>query len=212
MIQEHVLATFTRRAEAAVAVERAAARFPDGNARLGDDDDALDALALGQEAEVGESTPILAAGIFTGPYARGALLWGAVGALVGAIVGVVLVLLMDAGDGPRWWLVGAFALAGALAVSSYTFVMGAGRQAIKEGETTPEDPTAVVRVDVRVADAQPVVELLGDAGARSVHLVDAPVPRRPTAEVERPRPSRPEPRSGSRQRDESDAGFRPDVR
>jgi hypothetical protein len=123
----------------------------------------------------------------------------------------VLALFIDAEGGARWALTAAFAFAGALAISSFTFVLGAGRQAIKEGETTPEDPTAIVRVDVARDAADPVMELFVDAGARSVRFVDAPVPRPATSEVEAPRPSRPEPRTGSAQRRESDAGFESDV-
>jgi hypothetical protein len=211
MLDQHVLATFTRRADAEAAVRAARARFPDGRPRLGDTDDALDALALGQQAEMSESLPVVSTGLFTGPFARGALVWGVVGIVVGAVIGLVLALFIDADDSARWALTAAFAFAGALAISSVTFILGAGRQAIKEGETTPEDPTAVVRVDVAPDVAEPVVALLTESGARSVRLVDAPVPRPPASEVEAPRPSHPEPRSGSVERRESDAGFESDV-
>jgi hypothetical protein len=210
MFEPRVLASFTRRSDASAAISGLASRFPDGDPRMGGTDDALDVLALGQEAEVSESMPVLSSGIFTGPFARGALIWGSVGIVIGALVGSGISFLLEPAGVSAWALAAACAFAGALAVSSATFVLGAGRQAVKEGATTPEDPTAVVRVDVgEHVDADEVLAFLVDAGARSARLVDHPVTRRPASDVEAPRPT---PRGPSAEtKAESDAGFTSDV-
>ena len=106
--------------------------------------------------------------------------------------------------------VAAIVFAGALAVSSVTFLVGAGREAVREGETTPEDPTAVVRIDAPGSMADEALAFFAQVGARSTHVVDHPVPRVATDEVEPPRAFRP-PRSRSEQKSQSDAGFRPDL-
>jgi hypothetical protein len=166
-MNDHVLATFTRRADAEVAVERTRAAFPGVAARIGDTDDELDALALGQRAEMDDSMSAIPAGFMSGPMARGALVWGLVGL--------------------------------------------AARQAVKEGETVTEDPTAVVRADCPREQAGEIVELLIEQGARSARFVDAPVSRRPTSEVEAPRSPHDDPAAHHGDGSDSDAGFRSDV-
>lgn len=208
MLDDHVLGTFTRRDDAEAALRTLDTRFPTATATWGSVDDELDALALGQRAEADESLPMLSSGLFTGPFARGAIIWGVVGLVVGAFVGLAFSWVIDA-EGSQLQLALAFAFAGALAVSSATFVLGAGRQAIKEGETTPEDPTAVVRVDVGSEDTEPVVAALVDLGARHAFVVDRPVPRQATGEVEAPHQLH-RPPVGSPEHEESDAGFKPD--
>src|SRR5436190_843122 len=81
-VDPHALASITTRDDAEDAVRAVGRRFPDGRPRLGDANDALDALALSQEAEISESLPVVSTGLFTGPFARGALVWGVVGVVV----------------------------------------------------------------------------------------------------------------------------------
>jgi hypothetical protein len=207
---EHVLATFTHRGEAEAAARRARQELG-GGVRIGDADDEIDALVLGQRAEMDESMGAVSAGVVSGPLARGALTWGPVGAVVGALATVPLALLIDAGDLPRWQVALFVALVGAFAGGTVGFVLGAGRQAVKEGETTPEDPTAVVRADVPTERAGEAIRLFVEAGARSTRLVDRPVSRPPTDDVESPRsvPEGTAERSGERA--DHDAGFPSDV-
>jgi hypothetical protein len=188
-MEDHVLATFTRPTEARAAAQRVE-RELGCPVRLGDTDDVLDALALGQRAEMDDSGPALPAGVMSGPFARGAALWSLVGALAGAVLTLPLGLLVQAGDLPRWQLAGLLMLVGAFAGGSVGFVLGAGRQAVKEGETTPEDPTAVIRVDTPPERADDAIRVLVASGARSTRLVDAPVHRPPASDVETPRPAR----------------------
>jgi hypothetical protein len=211
-MDDHVLATFTRRAEARAAAEQVARTFPDVAVRLGDTDDELDALVLGQRAEMDESMPAVSVGVMSGPQARGALVWGLVGLVAGALATVPVSLFVTAGDLPRWALGVFLALAGALGLSSATFVLGAARQAVKEGETTPEDPTAVVRVDADRERADEVIRVLVEAGARGARFVDAPVNRPPTSTVEAPRPMRGDPGARAGEGSDYDAGFSSDVR
>ena len=181
----HVLATFTDRRKARFARREVAERLPDAGVRLGDDDDALDALALGQRDEVRESVPVISTGLVSGPFARGALVWGGIGLVVGAVLAAPFALAVDTTI--AWWaLMLYFAAAGGLALASAAFIVGAGRQAEREGATTPADPTAVVRAD-HPADVEEAERLLVAAGARDVHAVDGDVGRVPTSEVERPR-------------------------
>jgi hypothetical protein len=210
-MEPHVLATFSTRADALVAVQEAGRRLPDHEVALAGTDDALDALALGQRDEIDESVPMIAGGLFTGPFARGALVWGIVGFVAGAAFGALFGVFAEPGWASTWQLVLAFAFAGALGVSSATFIIGAGAQAVKEGETTPEDPTAVVRVELDGADPDPIVGVLAEIGARSTHVVDRPVPRPATDDVEAPRPVRPILGEGGEQKAQSDAGFEADL-
>jgi hypothetical protein len=184
----HVLATFTRRRDAEDAMASAGRRFPHYDVRLGDKDDALDAMALGQQSELDESVPLLSVGVISGPFARGALIWGLVGLVLGALLTIPVAIFVDTDGIPRWVLVLAFAAAGALGLSSATFILGAGRQAVKEGETTAEDPTAVIRVDVDAEQADEVMNFFVEASARSVRLVEQHVDRPPSSELEEPRP------------------------
>jgi hypothetical protein len=207
---DHVLATFTRRHHATVVAERAKEAFRDRDVRLGDVDDDLDALVLAQRAELDQSIPMIAGGIFTGGQARGALVWGVIGLVVGAVIAAPLALLIDTTI-PVWLLMLAFALTGALGLSSATFVLGAAARAIKEGETTPLDPTAVVRVDIGEDDAQEIRRFLVEAGARRAWFVKGEVLRPPTADLETPRPLVTDPSTTSGAGSDSDAGFPSDV-
>jgi hypothetical protein len=211
MPDDHILATFTRRDEAVAAVQAAERAFPGVEVRLGDTDDALDALALGQRAEMAESMPAISVGVMSGPMARGALLWGFVGLVVGALLTWPVSLVVTAGDLPRWQLAIFMAMAGALGLSSATFVLGAARQAVKEGETVPEDPTAVVRMASRPDQAEDRLHFFVEAGARSARFVDAPVARPPTGTVEAPRPAPVDPAANHGEGSDYDAGFRSDV-
>lgn len=178
---------------------------------MGDKDDALDALARGQEAEIDESAAIISVGVVSGPNLRGALVWGIVGLVVGAALAVPFTLVVDDTGAPRWVFAVAFAAAGALGLSSATFLLGAGRQAVKEGETTPADPTAVVRVDTDADHADEVIELLIEESARRADFIAAPVGRPPSDDVEDPR-SLPDDRDTTHGSGvEYDAGFRSDV-
>jgi hypothetical protein len=210
-MNDHVLATFSRRVDARDAAARTERAFPGIHVRLGETDDALDALALGQRAEMDESMPAISVGIFSGPLARGALLWGLVGLVGGAALTVPLALFLDAGDMPRWQLALFLAMAGGLGVSSATFVLGAARQAVKEGETTPEDPTAVVRIDCPPEQADDLLRFLVGTGARHARFVDAPVSRLPSSQVEAPRPIRDDLKAKAGRGSDRDAGFRSDV-
>lgn len=205
----HVLATFTDRTQARAVVDQARAELPDAEVRLGDDEDALDAMALGQRQEMAESVPVTATGVVSGPFARGAVVWGGIGLVVGAVLAAPFALLIDP-EIPLWSLVLYFAAAGGLALASAAFILGAGRQAVKEGATTPQDPTAVVRVD-HPGDPDEARRWLVAAGARSSHTVDRPVDRAATGDVESPRPM-PGGNGAGADADELDAGFRPDPR
>ena len=212
-MQTHVLATFTRRPDADAALEELNRRYPWARARIGDREDALDALALGQRDEVAEGLMTGPTGLMTGPMARGALLWGSAGLVVGAVLGAVAALGVSSEGMAFGAYVLFFALAGAIAASVTAAVLGAGRQVVKEGETTPEDPTAVVRADADAEQADELIHALAASGARTARFVDHRVSRLASSEVEAPRA-----RSGGRlaadERSTSDAGFRPgdDVR
>jgi hypothetical protein len=211
MYDEHILATFTRRDDAVAAVRAAAEAHPGVDVRLGDTDDELDALALGHRAEMDESMPSISVGVLSGPMARGALLWGLIGLVAGALLAVPLSAVFTAGDMPRWQMAIFFAMAGALGLASATFVLGAARQTVKEGETVPEDPTAVVRMASSREQSEAHLRFFLDAGARNVRFVDAPVSRPPTATVEPPRPARRDPAADHGEGSDYDAGFRSDV-
>src|SRR3954471_2733514 len=139
--REHVLATFSQFREARAAAGALKDEFPDHRSRIGHKDDALDALSLGQETEIDQSLAVVGIGLMSGPNTRGALIWGALGAIIGALLLLPLTWLVDIEGTSLWVVAVAFIAIGALALSSATFILGAGRQAVKEGETTPEDPT-----------------------------------------------------------------------
>jgi hypothetical protein len=135
-----------------------------------------------------------------------------VGLVGGAVLTVPLSLVVTTGGMSRWQLALFMGMAGALAVSSATFVRGAARQAVKEGETVPEDPTAVVQMASGPEQAGERLRFLAEAGARSARFVDAPVSRPPTDTVEAPRPARVDPAAAHGEGSDYDAGFRSDVR
>jgi hypothetical protein len=209
-MSERVLATFTRRDDAEAAARRARQALG-GAVRVGDPDDGLDALALGQREEMNESMGAVSAGIVSGPMARGALVWGFVGLVAGALVALPLASVIDAGDLPRWQLTVFVALVGAFAGGTAGLVLGAGRQAVKEGETTPEDPTAVVGVDVPAGQADEAIRLFVEAGARSARQVEGPVSRPPSGQVEPPRPIPGDPARRAGAGTDTDAGFSADL-
>lgn len=185
-----VIATFTRRPEA----DRAASRLrtelgKDLEMRVGAREGVLDALAVNQRAELGDAAMAPSVGLWSGPMIRGALLWGLLGLVVGAVLAMPVLLFVDWPDTQRWTFVLSVAAIGALALSSVTFLMGAVVRAQHEGEFTPEDPWAVVRVDPRPGQAQVVISMLGEAGARSVRRLEGPVARPSSDDVETPRVS-----------------------
>ena len=183
-----VLATFTTRHQAGRAAEPLAGR-PDLDVSVGRKDDVLDALAVNQRAEVDDAMTV-AVGLWSGPMMRGAVLWGGVGLLVGALLALPFLLVLDWPEDQRWLFGVGIMAAGALGMSSAAFLIGAVRRAQKEGEFTPEDPWAVVGVRVAAGAEDPVIEALTEAGARSVRHLTAPVVRRDSSDVETPRASR----------------------
>ncbi len=172
-----VLATFTTRDEAGPAAEPLAGR-PGLDVSVGRKDDVLDALAVNQRAEVDDAAMTVAVGLWSGPMMRGAVVWGGVGLLVGAVLALPFLLVLDWPEGQRWLFGLGIMAAGALGVSSAAFLIGAVRRAQQEGEFTPEDPWAVVGVRVAAGAEGPVIEALTEAGARSVRHLTAPVARR----------------------------------
>lgn len=187
---DHILATFTRPSEADRAATRLRAELGDDlDVVVGEQEDALDALAINQRAEMGDSMMAPSAALWSGPMVRGGLLWGVIGLVVGAVLALPMLLLVDWPENERGVFVISVAAIGALALSSATFIIGAVRRAQKEGEFTPEDPWAVVRVTPGEGRFQAVADLLAEVGARSVRRVDGPVARRPSSDVETPRVS-----------------------
>jgi hypothetical protein len=120
---------------------------------------------------------------------RGGLLWGVIGLVAGAVLALPMLLFVDWPENERGVFVISVAVIGALALSSATFIIGAVRRAQKEGEFTPEDPWAVIRVMPKKDQAQTVVDVLSESGARSVRAVHGPVARRGSGDVETPRVS-----------------------
>lgn len=185
-----ILATFTRRPEADMAATRLRDELgEDLDVVVGEQEDVLDALAINQRAEMGDSMMAPSAALWSGPMVRGALLWGVLGLIGGAVLAMPMLLLVDWPENERGVFVISVAVIGALATSAATFLIGAVRRAQKEGEFTPEDPWAVVRVTPQTDQQDRVAAVLADAGARSVRRVDGPVARRSSADVETPRVS-----------------------
>jgi hypothetical protein len=185
-----VIATFTRRPEADRAAARLRAEFGDGlELAVGEREDVLDALAVNQRAEVADAAMAPSAALWSGPMIRGALVWGVAGLVAGAVLALPMLALVDWPENERGVFVISVAVIGALALSSATFIIGAVRRAQKEGEFTPEDPWAVVRVTPPEGKAQMIIGVLTDAGARSVRRLDGPVARQRTDDVETPRVS-----------------------
>lgn len=190
MDQDTVIATFTRRPEADRAASRLRAELGDEvPVAVGEHDDVLDALAVNQRAELGDAAMAPSVSLWSGPMIRGGLTWGLAGLVLGAVLALPILLLVEWPDQERWTFVLAVAAAGALAASSATFLIGAVRRAQKEGEFTPEDPWAVVRVTPREGQVQVVIDILSGSGARSVRRLEGPVARRSAGDVETPRVS-----------------------
>jgi hypothetical protein len=210
---EHVLATYTRRVDAVAAARQARRALPDdATIHVGDTEDVLDALALEQRSEMEGTMPAFSAGLLSGPLARGALLWGLIGLVGGAALTLPISFFVSAGDLPAWQLALYLGLAGALGLASATFVLGAARQAVKEGSTVPEDPTAVVRIETTPEHAEDVVKLLVETGARHTRVVDAPVSRVPSSQIEPPRRPRDDPSAPFTGHSDYNAGFGSDGR
>lgn len=188
-----LMATFTRREEATDAAKALREAHPELDVAAGDQEDALDALALNQRVQMAEAAPVGPGGMWSGPMMRGALVGAAVGFVAGAILILPILALVDWPAGDRVLFAVVVAIAGGIALSSATVIIGMVRRAQREGEFTPEDPWAVVRV--RSTDGGPwseetvdiVSRELVESGARSVRRVSAPVQRPPTEDVETPR-------------------------
>jgi hypothetical protein len=209
-METHVVATFARRPEAREALDQINERYPWAHARLGDTDDMLDAMVLSQRAEVAEGLPVQS-GVMSGPLARGALVWGSVGLVVGALIGLAAGLVVSSAGATLGGFIVFFALAGAIGASTVCAVLGAGRQAVKEGETTPEDPTAVVRADTDREHADELIAALSASGARRADFIEGPLPRPAAGDVETPH-APPRSRLARDERSTSNAGFEPDRR
>ena len=188
-----LMATFTRREEAGGAAARLREAHPDLDVTVGDEEDALDALAINQRAEFDDAAVVPPSAMVSGPMMRGGLAGAAIGFVVGAIVILPILLLVDWPDGDRALFVITVAIIGGLATSTVTFLVGMVRRAQREGEFTPEDPWAVVRV--RPEGGRPwndemvrtVEEELAEGGARSIRRVTRPVARPSGDDVETPR-------------------------
>lgn len=81
-----------------------------------------------QHQETDDAWPVMAAGPFTRAMAKGALLWGAIGAIAGFIIGA-LIALIPFGDLPYVTRLGIVGVACALAGATAGFVYGGGREA-----------------------------------------------------------------------------------
>lgn len=186
-MHSQVLATFTERDEARSAANQVARQFPDVNIVEGDQRDALDALVINQQAETSDAL-VATSGVWTGAMSRGALFWGFVGLIAGVVLAIPLVLLFEWPVGQEVVFVVASLIAGGLALSAWRFVMGGATQVQREQEDAPEDPMAVLRLDVPDREREQVVEALSVAGARSIRDGDVLPNRPPIDDVETPRP------------------------
>lgn len=188
-----LMATFTRREEAGGAAARLRDAHPDLDVTVGDEQDALDALAINQRAELDDAAVVPPSSMVSGPMMRGGLTGAAIGFVVGAIAILPVLLLVDWPENDRGVFVITVAIVGGLAGSVVAFLVGMVRRAQREGEFTPEDPWAVVRVrpdrgrswDDETVRA--VEEELAEVGARSIRRVTAPVARPTGDDVETPR-------------------------
>lgn len=186
-----LIATFTERDEAERAARGLDAEGGDEiDVVLADREDALDAMVMNQRAELGDAAMAPSAALWSGPMIRGALVWGVVGLVAGAVLALPILLFVDWPDEQRWLFFASVAVIGALGTASATFLVGGVRRAQKEGEFTPEDPWAVVKVRCPDPREDWVTQQLAAAGARSIRRLDAPVRRGPTEDVETPRVAR----------------------
>ena len=190
-----VMATFTRREEAAGAATRLRDAHPDLEVTVGDEEDALDALAINQRAELDDAAVVGPSAMWSGPMIRGGLVGAAIGFVVGAVLIMPILLLVDWPENDRGVFVITVAIVGGLATSAVTFLVGMVRRAQREGEFTPEDPWAVVKLQPENGAAwsdrllDTVEAELAEAGARSIRRVTAPVARLSGDDVETPRVS-----------------------
>ncbi|MDQ2678637.1 MAG: hypothetical protein M3Y51_07825 [Actinomycetota bacterium] len=190
-----LMATFTRREAAGGAATRLRDAHPDLDVTVGDEEDALDALAINQRAELDDAAVVGPSAMWSGPMMRGGVLGAVIGFVVGAILILPILLLVDWPEDNELMFVIIVAIIGGLATSAVTFLVGMVRRAQREGEFTPEDPWAVVRIRPEHGaawndDLVDTVEAeLAEAGARSIRRVTAPVARRSGDDVETPRVS-----------------------
>ncbi len=188
-----LMATFTRREEAGGAATRLRAAHPDLDVRVGDEEDALDALAINQRAELDDAALVGPSAMVSGPMMRGGLVGAAIGFVVGAVLILPILLLVDWPENDRTLFVIVVAIIGGLATSAVTFLVGMVRRSQREGQFTPEDPWAVVRIRPEHGGpwSEDLVETvsaeLAEQGARSVRRVTAPVARPAGDDVETPR-------------------------
>ena len=188
-----LMATFTRRDAAGGAAARLRQAHPELDVSVGEEDDALDALAINQRAELDDAAVVGPSAMWSGPMLRGGLAGAAIGFVVGAILILPILLLVDWPENDRVLFVITVAIIGGLAVSVVTFLVGMVRRAQREGEFTPEDPWAVLRVRPEGGgswddDVVATVEAeLAEVGARSIRRVTAPVARPSGDDVETPR-------------------------
>ena len=190
-----LIATFTRRDEAAGAADRVRAAVPELEVTVGDQEDALDAMVVNQRAELDSEIAMGPSGYFSGPMFRGGLVGAVVGFIAGAILAMPLLLVVDWPEDERGVFVIGVAVAGGLACSVCTALVGMVRRAQHEGEFTPEDPWAVVKVrpeggaEWTKGQLETAQHTLAEMGARSVRTLTAPVARRSSEDVETPRVS-----------------------
>jgi uncharacterized membrane protein len=149
-----VLATFPDPEAAREAVRQLRQSIPDAQVRLGERDDVMLALQCSQQVEMDQSVPMAPMGVVAGPFARGVVVWGGIGLLLGLVLAVPVGLLMPTGGASRTGVLLGVMLAGALAGTAALGIYGAGRQPEVEGEGGVPDPRAVVRVDLPDAEGE----------------------------------------------------------
>jgi uncharacterized membrane protein len=174
-----VLATFPDPEAAREAARRVRQSMPSASVRVGVRDDVLLAMHCSQEVEMNESVPMAPMGVVAGPFARGALVWGALGLVVGLVLAVPIGLLVPLDGASRTGVLLGVMLGGAIAGSVALGVYGAGRQPEIEGSGGVPDPRAVVRVDLPDAQGTPQDENRRrvDALMVDLHAVDVFHPR-----------------------------------
>jgi hypothetical protein len=143
-----VLATFTDREAAHEAARHLRQSVPSATVRVGARDDVTLALQCSQQVEMNESVPMAPMGVVAGPFARGAIVWGLAGMVLGAALAIPIGLIVPTGAASRTGVLLGIVLAGAIAGAVALGVYGAGRQPVVEGAGGVPDPRAVVRIDL----------------------------------------------------------------
>jgi hypothetical protein len=174
-----VLATFPDPKAAREAARRVRQSVPSASVRVGARDDALLAMHCSQEVEMDESVPMAPMGVVAGPFARGAIVWGGLGLLLGLVLAVPIGLVVPIEGASRVGVLLGVMLGGAIAGAVALGVYGAGRQPIVEGGGGVPDPRAVVRVDLPDGQGAPVDDDRRriDALMLDLHAVDVFHPR-----------------------------------